>query len=163
MKGKLIPILFCIFVISLFIITGCSQDQYLEKLNSNNYENLTRLQKYETDEIVRVYENEKGNIVQVVRALGYEEDIEMLYEIDGKEIINVVLLEENETEDYGGFVKEEWFLERLYLPIEKEIELVKMAKEEENQVVAITGATITSDTVVYGLNLCIENYRGIKK
>ncbi|WP_461204700.1 FMN-binding protein [Clostridium sp. DL1XJH146] len=163
MKSKLIPVLLCIFVFALCAITGCSQDEYLEKLNSSGYEKLTRLKEYETDEIVRVYENEEGNIVQVVRALGYEDDIEMLFEIDGKDVRNVVILEENETEDYGGYVREEWFLKRFYLPIENEIELVIMAKKEENQVVAITGATITSDAVVYGLNLCIENYRGIKK
>lgn len=163
MKGKSVTILFFIIIISLVFLNGCSKDRYSEELVSNNYENLSRLQEYETKEIVRVYQAKAGNVVQLVRISGYEEGMEFIFEIDGESVSNVVLLDENETEDYGGYVKEEWFLKRLYLPIEKEIEVVKMAKEKENQVVAITGATITSERAVIALNLCIENFRRIKK
>lgn len=163
MKSKSVTILFFILIISFVFLNGCSKDRYLEKLGSNNYENLSRLEEYETKKIVRVYQSKAGNIVQLVRISGYKENMEFIFEIDGDSVSNVVLLDENETENYGGYVTEEWFLKRLYLPIKNEIEVVKMAKEKENQVVAITGATITSERAVKGLNLCIENFRRIKK
>ncbi|GAA0177089.1 hypothetical protein SH2C18_03760 [Clostridium sediminicola] len=162
MKGKSLFILLFITALLLFLFNGCARDSYSDVMTSNNYDEFNRLKEYETENIFRVYEVEDGKIIQLVRIQGYEESMELIFEINGEEVNNVILLNENETENYGGYVREEWFLKRLYVPIKEKVQVVKMAKEKENQVVAITGATITTRAAVKGLNLCIENYRGIK-
>ena len=79
--------------------------------------------------------------------------------IKGNEIADVVILAHNESKDYGEHVTKQWFLDRLKLKTDELLNIAILSKEKENDVVAITGATITSQAVVVGVNDCIINYR----
>jgi Na+-translocating ferredoxin:NAD+ oxidoreductase RnfG subunit len=163
MIEKIMIILFIIIGVLLIVLFSYNhnKDEYKSELIKYNYNNLQRLKKYETEKIIRAYKGENNKIVQVVKVEGYKGDIEFLVETNNDYVTNVIILNQHETEDYGALVTEKWFLKRLYLSIDQEIKVVKMAKKNKNEVVAITGATITTDGVVDGLNLCIENLRRI--
>lgn len=72
-----------------------------------------------------------------------------------KEKIDVLdIIQENKTLDYGGYISEEWFLSK---DINLKLKLVKMSVKEPEEVVAVTGATISSRVVVDGVNEALGN------
>lgn len=145
-------------VIALFIINS---DGYKSQLKQRGYYNLQRLKSVENDDVIRVYRAD-SKIIQIVASEGYNGDITILVSIKDDEITMVDILDHDETEDYGGYIVEEWFLNRLCLPIDNELNTVKIKKVESNDVVAVTGATISSNAVVDGVNKCIKNYGGLR-
>lgn len=130
---------------------------------------IIRLHNRETDQIHRVYEVIVGQrvskVAQMVSVSGYKSEIELLVIIDiiSNTVEKVVLLEEHESDDYGAYIQEDWFLERFFgKDVKSPLNLVKVRAESENDVVIVTGATISSAAVVHGVNLCIENYNEMR-
>ncbi|BES65020.1 hypothetical protein SANA_14590 [Gottschalkiaceae bacterium SANA] len=87
---------------------------------------------------------------------GYEDWILLNVVIDKEEVVEVGVVYSKESDGYGSYVEEEWFLERTLLKLDPALELVKYRKESSNEVVAITGATMTSQGVVDAINSCIK-------
>lgn len=137
-------------------------------------------QKYEDYEVVSLdiegrdtikqgyaIENEQGEelISFVVEEKGYEDIIRALVVIDTQDdvITEVEILEQNESKGYGEYVTEPWFLTRFQgIAIKYTIQVVKMKAENPNEIVAITGATITSKGLTNAVNECLEYYREMK-
>lgn len=159
-KNNIILLIVVSILIILALKLNYMKDDFLNHIG--NHEDLKRHKEYETEDIIRVYKDKNGKVLQIVTTQGYKSEITFLVEIDQSAIENVEIISQHETKDYGSYVTENWFLDRLKVPIDREIEVVKMAKKDENQVVAITGATITSEAVVKGLNQCVENYGRIE-
>ena len=134
-------------------------DPYKNVLQEQGYMHLERDPAAETGDITRVYRDGE-TWVQIISEAGYQSAIIMAVEITNNQVARVIILSQEETPDYGGYIAEEWFLGRLQLPIDPLPKLVKMAKKNSNDVVAVTGATISSQSVVDGVNKCIENYGG---
>jgi len=148
MKGIHLLILICLVV----LIGMYSFDVY--EVHSNDGQ---RIKSYETSKIVRVYIDDQ-QMIQVVDITAYHEHMIYTVVIEAGQIVDVSVISHNETVDYGDYIEKDWFRERLLLTIEKPLEVVKLSKEKSNEVVAITGATITSRTMVEGVNDCINNY-----
>lgn len=129
---------------------------------------VKRIGKYENEDIYGVYHLEGSNreeIIQIVKQKGFVDKIDMMVIIDCKEnqVKEIRVLDHKESEDYGDFLTEEWFLERFKgKSIDAQLNIVKMSAKDESQIVAITGATITSKAVTDGVNLCMNNYHRIK-
>lgn len=121
-----------------------------------------RIEKSESDEILRVYELQNNQKGYMVVNQGYEDVILMYVVLSEEGIEQVDILYQNETKDYGGYVEEAWFLKRLMLQVTHKLQVVKMKKERLGDVVAITGATMTSKAVVEGINTCLEEIGGIR-
>lgn len=136
-------------------------DNYRNILEDYSYDNLDRLREYEDDRTIRVYKINDGGILQIINMMGYNDLITILVEINNKEINNVEIINHSETEDYAGYITEDWFLKRLQVSTEKRLEVVKMSKKNENEIVAVTGATISTNSIVKGLNFCIKKYEVI--
>ena len=115
-----------------------------------------RFENLETQDILRVYELENSQTGYIVASQGYKDIILMFVVLNRKEVKEVKILYHNETRDYGGYVEKEWFLNRLLVSSSSKLQTVIMKKENPNDIVAITGATITTDAVVNGINKCIE-------
>jgi Na+-translocating ferredoxin:NAD+ oxidoreductase RnfG subunit len=97
-----------------------------------------------------------------IKSLGYKDFIYYMVEIDNinVRIENVRLIDEHETEDYGGYIREGWFLERFKnMPLSHPSEIVKIHQEKNYEIVAITGATITSQSASEAVNLAIEIHK----
>ncbi len=128
-----------------------------------------RTMKAETLNIDRVYRltNDKGSkIAQMVSVDGYKPVIELLVIIDVEENIveKVQIIAQHESHDYGAAITEDWFLDRFSeKSVRVPLKTVKMRQENSNEIVAVTGATISSAAVVHGVNLCIDNYISMVK
>ncbi|MFZ5969095.1 MAG: FMN-binding protein [Bacillota bacterium] len=141
------------------------------QVDLSNYGSIVALRRFETERILEVFKgkarsNEEEHIIQVVETEGYKGKIQLLVSIDAASdrIVNVVVLNHHETEEYGGYLTENWFLDRFKnKEIIKPLKVVKVIAESPDEIVAITGATKTSTAVVEGINTCFENYKRIKK
>ncbi len=109
-----------------------------------------------------VYEVHLGNRdldCYFIKSMGYKDFVYYMVEINNidESIETVRLIDERETEDYGGYIREGWFLERFQnMPLSHPAKIVKMHKENDYEIVAITGATITSHSATEAVNLAIE-------
>jgi Na+-translocating ferredoxin:NAD+ oxidoreductase RnfG subunit len=115
--------------------------------------------------VLAAYLDVKGNeLLCVSRAPGYHEDVVVLVRFRDRVIDQVRILEEAETEDYGGYIREDWFLDRFRdMDPGHNLQLVKMSKKSENEVVAVTGATVSSRAVLEAVQATlqfVDNYEG---
>lgn len=111
--------------------------------------------------------NNKGHekVIQFTDIQGFHDviDLGVIINLDFEIIEKVVVIEEDETEDYGGLIKEDWFLGRYNdRSIKEPLETVVMMDKNDNEIVAVTGATISSTAVTDAVNLCIENVKELK-
>lgn len=153
--------LFLLLFQTSITIIACTSPSQLDYLSQHHYVGYERLSAYECEDIVGVYMDDDGSVLQIVETTGYHDGLLFVVEIDEGRVRDVVILDHNETQKYGGYVTDDWFLSRFRLPIDEELVLVKLSKREQNQVVAITGATLTSSAVLDGVNSSIDNYRRI--
>lgn len=159
----------------MFLLVSCSTS-FEETYVKQRYDNYRIVRKYKihnkknSDECfiekVMLIENDEHKLLcQFVKTDGFHQGIYLMTSIDvqNNQIYEVDIIEHFETEDYGGYVSEKWFLERFAGKLtDIPLKTVVMIDEEPNEVVAITGATITSRAVVRAVNLCMENYKEIK-
>jgi len=115
-----------------------------------------QISRIENSPVLLRFQPEPGQMGFLVAVEGYTDWILLDVALDEESVKRVTLLQADETDGYGSYVEEEWFLSRLLVPYQEGVELVKYRKEAENEVVAITGATITSQSVVDAVNACIQ-------
>ncbi len=157
-----------IFTISGFFFYQNNQiAEIRDKLDEG--ETASRLKKFEEQDILRVYlvksEGTPQKIIQKISTNGFVDTITMMVTIDfdTERIESVEILKHTETEDYGGYVIEDWFLNRFKgNEASQTLTLVKMFKKKTNEIVTITGASKTSAAVVNGVNLSLQNFLRIK-
>jgi electron transport complex protein RnfG len=130
---------------------------------------VMRLKNYEQDNIKKVYlikeDSQTGNLLQKIVVDGYNDKIVMFLNIDIKneKIAELKIIKEDETPHYGGHIKEDWFEKRFKgKTANLKLEIVKMSAKKPSEVVAVTGATISSNAVVKGVNEALINYQKIK-
>ncbi len=165
---------FSAVVALIILLAACSPShvipEYIEQFAADG-ESIKRLDRFESQSITAVYiirsdGEEKKSIIQEAGAEGFKDIIRVLTLIDAQTglIEKVEVLEHHETEDYGGYVTEEWFLDRFTGKNAKNgLKLVKRAAKRQEDIAAITGATYTSQAVIDAVNLCLENYRKISE
>lgn len=163
-KGLVIIIIFLIAFVVLQVLQIEKIPGYISGLLSPGQQ-VERLKHYETGQIKEVYlVKDNGNqqgFIQKVNCPGYNGSIEILVKINfpEKKLSEIRLLNHNETPNYGGYIEEGWFLERFVgKKAEQELVLVKLSQQSAEEVVAITGATITSQGVLTGVNQAFKNF-----
>ncbi len=116
--------------------------------------------------LVEKSDGENRTIIQIVNEKGFKDTIKLLVIIDtGQDIVEEVkVLEHHESEDYGAYLSEEWFLDRFGgKSTDRQLALVKISARSPEEVVAITGATCSSRAVLDTVNICMANYNRIKR
>ncbi|AOT69561.1 hypothetical protein Gferi_08205 [Geosporobacter ferrireducens] len=115
---------------------------------------------YAVDGVIKAY---------VVSCVGYVGPIEVLAAIDDEkgELIGIEILGHTESPDYAEHIGKNWFLDRFKNIIaEKYLNLVVLDKENPEDIVQVTGATVSSQAVVNAVNAAIGAYqykvKGIK-
>ncbi len=108
-----------------------------------------------------------GNVVGYAlpaKGNGYQGEIKLMIGLspDLKTITGLEVLEQVETPGLGGRISEESFLNQFKgIKDEPQVEYVKNKKPEKpNQIKAITGATISSRSVVAIINKFIKQFKG---
>ncbi|QRN84736.1 FMN-binding protein [Clostridia bacterium] len=160
--------LVCLLLITILAFCSACSDSETEAWKQALYEQveLDLYQELPVDEpILAAYVDEqKSGMFIVSKALGYHGDVVVLVRYADKVVEQVRILEESETEDYGGYIREQWFLERFKgMNPGQKLRLVKMAKDAENEVVGVTGATVSSQAVLEAVQATLQymqDYKG---
>jgi len=165
-KGKKIilatTLIVIIIVILIVFLSPSGYEKRFKDILDEYDDNYTeRLKNYEDESVLRCYDL-GDSIGFIAISKGYEEEIVIFAEFSLEKLDDVRILYQNESQDHGDLVTEEWFLKRLNLPYDKELKIVRNKKENANEVIAITGATITSDAVVEAINECAKTMEEIK-
>lgn len=151
------------------MITGCKEDTQVTSVQQQigqGYE-VHRAKEFETENIEKVYvakntELNKNKIIQIVHSEGYKDIIEIMViiDLDNEKIEDIKITKHHESKDYGGYVTKEWFTNGFKnKSINKSLKIAKMMSKDSSDIIAITGATVTSKAVVDGVNLCLENIK----
>lgn len=118
--------------------------------------------------VAEAYEGKDGDKVtgytMKVLPKGYGGSVEVIVgiDVDGK-ITGVDIGNMTETPGLGAKAKEPAFKGQYTDKEAKELEVVKGATTADNQILAISGATITSKAVTTGVNAAIDAYNALKQ
>jgi len=132
-------------------------DKVQEAVNASGIDN--------TESVEDVYEAvASGEIVGYTiktTPSGYGGDISMLTGISVEGVITGVrIISHEETPGLGAKITEEsFYMQFNELPFEEPVEVIKSGEPQENQIAAITGATISSQAIVDGTNDAIAVYQ----
>lgn len=128
------------------IVKDISDDVYI----SLNFPAVKRA--YSVDGHIKAY---------VVSCIGYNGPIDILAAMDSenKELIGIEILDHIESMDYAGHIEEDWFLNRFKnILADKYLNLVVLDKENPEDIIQVTGATVSSQAVVNAVNAAIGTY-----
>ena len=112
--------------------------------------------------VKKVFLTPEGQYVFFASPIGYNGPVDIMLVIDGAnaETVALRILAHKETEHYVRNWEDDWFTGRfagqsafIYL------ERVKLEAERKNQIVAVTGSTVSTDAVVSGVNDCFDVFR----
>ncbi len=176
--GKLGLILFIITAVAgliLGIVFNITQDSIAKQESMKNEnamkELITTADKFEkkdlslTGNILEVNEGKKGSetmgYTMKVSTKGYGGQIQLMVGInkDGK-LAGIKILSQSETAGLGAnSEKPSFYGQYAGKPSNKDVEVVKAEPVADNEIKAITGATITSKGVTSGVNEAIKFYK----
>lgn len=155
-----------------FWLTSCVADITSQEVQQclEHGDKVKRLKKFEDESIKEVYlaensDHSRKQVLQIAEGQGFNGKIKFLLAIDTDQnkISSLKILEHNESENYGCYVEEPWFLEKFEnIESDLRLSLVKLSASNSAEIVAITGATVTSRGIVEGVNKCLENYKKIR-
>ncbi|MBO7668027.1 MAG: FMN-binding protein [Firmicutes bacterium] len=109
----------------------------------------------------RILQAENGDWAVLTRPIGYNGPISLALVIDHETSATsgLVVVAHNETRHYVRGLEEDWFTSRFADKQAGEaLRVVRLEAREPSDVVAITGATVTSQAVVNGVNAALSLY-----
>ena len=104
---------------------------------------------------------ETKGVIYTVVPKGYNGEIRILagFDVAGKKITGIKVLTQAETPGLGGNCAQVWFAERYAgKTASRTLKIVKTETVAEDEVQAITAATITSNAVASGVNAAIADF-----
>jgi len=96
--------------------------------------------------------------------LGYRSAIDLFIAIDGekKEVTGIKVMQHDETPEYAGYMTKDWFLNRFKnKSTGTYLNRVVLEASRPNDVIQITGATVSSQAVINGVNAAMGAYREV--
>ena len=109
----------------------------------------------------RILQAENGDWAVLTRPIGYNGPISLALVIDHETSATsgLVIVAHNETRHYVRGLEEDWFTSRFAeKQAGKALRVVRLEAHEPSDVVAITGATVTTQAVVNGVNAALSLY-----
>lgn len=119
---------------------------------------MTKERQQRYDMIDRVYVTDDQVYCFLANSQGYGGPIRLAVAIDGKteQTIGVEILAHEETPEYVRDFESSWFTDRFAeKSILSTLKLAKLEATDESEVIAITGATVTTQAVIDGVNACM--------
>lgn len=114
--------------------------------------------------VQKVARTEYGFYVFTASPVGYNGPIDIMLVIDGTtaQTRALKILDHKETDHYVRDFENEWFTGRYAgKSVFTYLETVKLEAKRDNEIVAITGSTITAEGVTEGVNDCFEIFRSL--
>lgn len=112
--------------------------------------------------VKKVYRTDEEKYAFICKPVGYNGEITLAVAIDGKtnKIMGLKIVDHVETPEYVRDMESDWFTGRFGgKSIDTYLELSRLEEEQENDIIMITGATITTQGVVNGANAAMGVYR----
>lgn len=173
MKNKKIYlgfILLTFIVIAVFFNLNNSNSEE-EKMIKEHYRNAKEIKRVEniSDDffislnfpgVLRAYSVDGKVKAFISTCIGYNGPVDVFTALDDHgEIKKVKIINHEETMDYAEHIESEWFLERFSsIKGNKFLNLVVLEKENPEDIIQVTGATISSKAVVNAVNASLGAY-----
>lgn len=169
-------------ILGLLIIGGCSQEDSMSKSQLAVLNNLLShtvtdkqietvelqqeaAQKFPAvDKMFKVIIDEEESYVFLVSPVGYRAPINTMVVIDAKkdEISGIKVMEQDETPGWGEWLAETWFTDRFKgKSVDKYLQRAILEAKEDNEIVQITSATVSTQAVLNGVNSAMGLYREV--
>jgi Na+-translocating ferredoxin:NAD+ oxidoreductase RnfG subunit len=170
MKKKYIIIFLIILVVAgslFYILNDASEEEEAVRSFYPDAKRVTLIKNINDDlysslyfpGVKRAYEVDGEVCAYVVSCVGYNGPIEVLAALDDDILIGIKVLSHEESPDYAEHIEYDYFLNRFKdLPINKYLNLVVLDKENPEDIIQVTGATISSQAVVNAVNAAIGSY-----
>jgi len=98
--------------------------------------------------------------------LGYKDAVNLLVAIDGynEEILGIKVLQHNESPEYADYITRDWFIDRFAgKNVGQYLKRVVLETDNESDIIQVTGATVSSQAVINGVNAAMGVYRELVK
>jgi uncharacterized protein with FMN-binding domain/DMSO/TMAO reductase YedYZ molybdopterin-dependent catalytic subunit len=110
--------------------------------------------------VQRAYRVDGTLSAYVVSSVGYNGPIDMLVAIEAGRLKDLMILSHTETEEYAKYIAEDWFLSRFRdKSADHYLNLVVLDAENPEDIVQVTGATVSSQAVLNGVNAALGAYQ----
>ncbi|MGR6836648.1 FMN-binding protein [Syntrophomonas erecta] len=106
----------------------------------------------------------EGNYGLLVKPVGYRAPISVMVVIDDnkQEVMGIKVIQQNETPGWGEWLAETWFTDRFKgKNVHKYLERAILEAKEDNEIIQITSATVTTQAVLNGVNAAMGIYREV--
>ncbi len=111
--------------------------------------------------VKKVFALPQGDYAFISKPVAYNGPVTLAVAIDGESgnTVGMRIVEHEETEHYVRDMGSYWFIDRFKgKSSEKYLKTVKLNARNSDEIVLITGATITTDGIVNGVNACMGVY-----
>lgn len=114
--------------------------------------------------IKRAYSVDGETLAFVASCTGYNGPVDVLaaFNSGSDTLMGIKIIHHEESMDYAEHIEKDWFLDRFKnILAQKYLNLVVLDKENPEDIVQVTGATVSSQAVVTAVNACIGAYQYI--
>ena len=140
-------------LISLMMLMACSPSSKYDQLIANRYQDddvkNIKVTNSDPTTLKKAIQTEDYYFL-VFETIGFYDGLVIGVEINKQSLIisDAFIIEHQETPDYGGVVDQGWFTKRyLNQSINTQTKVVQWISKSEDEIVAMTGATITSNAI----------------
>lgn len=96
--------------------------------------------------------------------LGYRDAVNLFIVIDGekREVLGVKVMRHNDTPEYADYITRDWFLNRFAgKSTDTYLNRVVLEESRSSDIIQVTGATVSSQAVINGVNAAMGAYREV--
>ncbi|MEN6347878.1 MAG: FMN-binding protein [Syntrophomonas sp.] len=114
------------------------------------------------NKMFKVAADKEKSYALTVSPVGYRAPINLMVVIDAKknEVMGIKVIQHNETSGYGNSLTETWFVNRFKgKAVDKYLQRVVLEAKDDNDIIQITGATVSTQAVINGVNSAMGIYR----
>lgn len=137
--------------------------EFSEKESKNlSEEILTKEIHKKYPDVKKVFEAAHGNYAFICEPIGYNGPITIAVVIDSKkeEVMGIRIVEHMETKEYVRDMESNWFTDRFIgKSISKKLKVNPLEAISDHDIITITGATVSTQGVVDGVNSTMEVYK----
>lgn len=115
------------------------------------------------DKMFKVVDKEESYVF-LVSPYGYRAPINTMVVINAvkNEITGIKVMQQDETPGWGEWLAETWFTDRFKgKRVDKYLERVILEAQQDNEIIQITSATVSTQAVINGVNSAMGIYREI--
>lgn len=116
----------------------------------------------EYTDITSVYLTDDEQYLFLTEPMGYNDLMSLALVIDGNSdtTVGMRIIAHTETEHYVRDMESAWFVDRFAdKSVTQDLVSVHLEAESDNEIIIITGATVTTDGVINGVNSAFDAYK----